>query len=266
MRKIYLYLLITISTIIFLIFFQWESFEKNYIELFKQDALIEHHNYKGELDGEVVAYQNGKVYKKGTFVNGLKEGWFITYFKNGQVENKIFYRHNKKDGTEDEFYENGNLNYTVKWKNDKEYGSEFHYLEDKKLDNYDAFDLVNLFYYVRYDKSQKVYQTLCSFLSPNLFSFDKTGDSTIVLHDQIVYENINDLCVTVATPENLSPQIEIKINGYVYQNLKIIDNTIKVDNAFVNRGAYNVAVKGKLVNQINKTIKTDSLSLTITKK
>ncbi len=244
----------------------WDKIYIGYVVLFKRTALLNHYNSAGQWDGEIKGYIDGNIYVSANFSNGLRDGLTTTYFTNGQIKNMSFFKKNKREGSEVGYYADGKMNYKGSWKNNKKYGSAYHYSADGKLTNYDGLDVVNLFFYMEYDGSGKTIPSFGSSFSSNIFSYDVKTDSIILLIDNHSYQNINNLNITVATPPDLTPQINLLINDKPVKDFKIKDNTINIKDAFLNKGLYNLKITGALLNQKNRRVrKTDTLFLTITK-
>ncbi len=261
-------IVIVILMICTIAFLNVGSIYKLYIRVFKKSTIIQHHNSKGQLDGEYIAYVNGKIYGQAYYVNGLKEGLCSLYFDSGLLQNETFYKHDKANGVENEYYENGFLNYTVKWRNGQRYGSEYHYLPNKKLFNYDTFGVgsgkEDSFYYSEFDSSGHSNKVFGDVFSSNLYYVNKV-DSTIILTDNQTYHDITDLYITVATPPGLTPIINISINDKPINNFRIINNTIKIWDAFHYKNNYKIAIHGKFITPKKQFYKNDSLFLTIKK-
>ncbi len=255
------------SVLLLLIFasLEREKIYAGYIKLLKKTTIVKQYNNKGQLNGEIIGYIDGNIDVSTNFVNGLRDGLTTEYYKNGQVENQSFFRHNKREGEEVEYYENGKLNYKRTWKNNKGYGSIYHYTNDSKIVNYDGLDIVNLFFYMEYDATGKTTKAFGHCFSSNIFSYDLNGDSTIILSNNKAYQNIADLNITIATPPNLIPQINLLINDKPIPDIKIKDNTINVKDAFFDKGIYNIKITGDLMNKNRRIVRADTLNLTITK-
>lgn len=208
-------------------------------------------------------YGNGKIKSQEGFKNGKYDGPRIKYYQNGQTENKSFRKNNKVDGKEYEYYENGNLKYTRNWINNRPYGDNYYYYDDKnaKVEFYHAYDILGAKFYIdRYDELK----TEGFVFSSNIYSKDR--DSIIILKDGNKYKSIGDLYVTVANPPNILTEIEIVINHKHFKKMDFIDyNTVKISNAFLNKGVYNVVVDGRFVDKSNMIIASTTLEITIIK-
>jgi len=68
-----------------------------------------------------IYYKNDKLFLKGKFENGEREGKFIWYHKNGQIQTIGSYSKGKRSGIWEYFYSNGHLYKKIEYKNDKEY-------------------------------------------------------------------------------------------------------------------------------------------------
>lgn len=258
-------LLFSVLVIIAGLFLEKDNIYIGYIKLFKKSALIEHFDNNGQKDGEVLGYTDGNLEISTFYVNGYRDGLTEQYYKNGKIENVFYFKHGKREGTELKYYENGQLEYSEVWKNNKYYGSAYHYSTDGKLTDYVEMGIDYLLFYMKYDKSGLSTIYFGHSFSKELFSYDTKTDSTEVLRNNQTYQNINDLNITVATPPNLIPKINLSINNKPITNLKIVENTIKVKNAFASKGVYYIKVLGELVNPKNVRIRADTLDINITK-
>jgi len=263
--------LIIIGCLVIIGFFSFfknlEPFYKMYIELFHKNATISHHNKQGKLDGEYIAYISGKIYGKSYFKDGLREGWCVWYDeKTWKKKDEVFYKHGKADGIENVYYENGNLNYSTNWRNGRYCKSEYHYLDNGKLNTYNAFDesknANNGYCYVAYDETGKFHQILGDVFSSYIYSTCK--DSTVALMDNTNYNCIKDLYISIATPPQLTPWMEIFVNNIRFK-VTIHHNTIVVPNVFKKSGSYQILIIGKLTNTAGRTAKADTLKATIIK-
>ena len=258
-------LLFSTSVLLIAFLLEKDNFYLGYIKLFKRTAIINNYNGSGQLHGEIIGYVDGNIYIRTNFINGLRNGLTTIYYKNGQIKNQSFFKNDKREGEEVGYYEDGRLNYKGAWKNNKGYGSAYHYTSDGKLTNYDGLDVVNLFFYMEYDSTGTTTKAFGSCFSSNIFSYDIKTDSIIVLRDNQPYQNINDLNVTVATPPNLIPQINVFINNRAIQYPQMKNNTITIKNTFLNKGIYDIKILGKLLNPKARVIKADTLLLSVTK-
>jgi len=264
-RKIKTAVGFSLLLLLIVIFLEKDKIYIGYIKLSKNDAIINHYNSHGQLNGEIVGYVDGNIDIVTNFRNGLREGLTTVYYKNGQIKNLSFFKHNQRVGEEVEYYNNGKIDYKRTWKNNKGYGSIYHYSEDGNILNYDALDVVNLFFYLEYDKTGKTTKALGSCFSSNLFSHYVGSDSSIVLNNNQSYKNINDLNITVATPPKLTTHINILINNKPIVNTKIENNTVTINNILLHQGVYNIKIIGRLINQNGGIVKADTLAVRIIK-
>jgi len=85
-------------------------------------------------DGLVIwYYENGNIFQKVNYVNGVLEGERKIYFKNGILKTKMTYIKGKKEGKWKGYYENGKLNKIGFFKNDKNNGKFKSYYKDGEL-------------------------------------------------------------------------------------------------------------------------------------
>lgn len=249
-----------------LIWIYKNEIHKTYIQLFHKSAIIAHYNRKGELDGEYIAYINGRVYGKSYFKDGLREGWCIWYDdETWKKKNEVFYKRGKADGIENVYYKNGNLNYTTHWKNGRYCKSEYHYLDNGTLNTYNAFDesknVDNDYCYIAYDGEGNFHQILGDVFSPFIYSMCK--DSIVALNDKTKFKYANDLYVSVATPPQLIPIVDIFINKANFNRIIIKENAMIVPNIFKNVGSYQITIYGKLLDKNGRIIKADTLKSTV---
>lgn len=80
-----------------------------------------------------IKYPNGKTSETGTFVDGKKNGPFITYFENAKVKSSSNYVFGKRNGVQKEFYDNGQLKAEANLVNDVYHGLNRLYYKDGKL-------------------------------------------------------------------------------------------------------------------------------------
>ena len=63
-------------------------------------------------------YSNGQLYKKGLYVNGLRDGYFEYYGGDGELLYKGYYKDDKMDGIWEEYHINGKLHSKGSYKDD----------------------------------------------------------------------------------------------------------------------------------------------------
>jgi hypothetical protein len=260
-------------SIVFLILIikNFQNLHKGYIVIFNKSGTVANFNSRGQLDGEMIKYVNGKIQIKANFIDGLKEGWVLKYYSDGRIENKLFYRANKAQGTEYEYYNNGKLNYTRYWKDDKQYGDLFKYFENGKLDTYSTYDILGLnFCDFHYDQSGKLVKMEGFVISFTIYSLNEKGDSTIVLNREVNnfsnrFTDIKDLYITVASPPGLILKATANINDRSFKDLKITNNTIKISDAFPAKDTYHIFITSHLVDKSNNVINGINFKTTIIK-
>ncbi|HZY35237.1 MAG TPA: hypothetical protein VFE53_01235 [Mucilaginibacter sp.] len=242
-----------------LIYNNYDNLHRLYIVLFNKSGVLI--SYKdGKMDGDLIKYVDGKVHLKVNFKNSLREGWATQYYNNGRIENKIFYKDNKAQGIEYEYYSNGQLNYSRCWKDGKQYGNLLKYFTDGKLDTYAVFDIMGRnFYDHHYDRTGKLVKMEGYVTSSFIYSLDEKNDSTIVLnyyayHHNNRFDGIRDLYITVATPPNLILKLQVDINHQIFKNLKVVNNTIRIPNAFSIKGTYHIFITSNLVDKSDNIV------------
>lgn len=80
-------------------------------------------------------YSNGKPKEVGTYVDGKKNGEYITYYENGNVRSYANYIFGKRQGVQKEFYKNGQLRSELECVNDVCHGISKTYYIDGKLES-----------------------------------------------------------------------------------------------------------------------------------
>lgn len=75
------------------------------------------------IDGEWLEYhKNGTLKVEGQYLEGQKQGEWITYFSNGKVESRLSYAGDRADGDFRNWHENGNKAEVGKWHNGEKAG------------------------------------------------------------------------------------------------------------------------------------------------
>lgn len=233
---------------------------KEYIVIFKKDAVFEPPYINGKLDGPFTIYAKGKIKFKATYRNGVRDGIATKYYDNGSVENKMFYKNDKLEGLQYRYFENGKLNYSQNLHNGKFYGEQRTYDESGNLNTYSVFDIhEHDFFDYHYDQRGNLIKQEGFVFSFSIFSIDKKRDSVIVLEENAAnptnkFHGVEDLYITVATPPNLKLNLTVTINGTTYADLKVVNNTIKIPNAFPNIGTYKIFIESHLKNKQGEMI------------
>lgn len=256
MTKVKFYLYVAGFSILGIILLNQKlKIQKMYFTLFNKTGTAS--SYK--VDGEILNFINGKLNFKGNLENGKPEGLFAYYFENGKVKTVINFHEGRANGKTIKYYENGNIEHISNWKNGNRYGEVIFYSESNKLIGYNVFDIKgNPFYgcdYIPFSGIKSDEESLL--VSLNIYSYDIVADSTVILQYKGRYQHIKDLFVTVATPPEATLKINIQINDKEIKGFKIVDNTIKIPNAFPNKGNYHVNIVSKLFNKDNVAV--DSL-------
>lgn len=252
--------LIVVISICFLTYNNLNNLQKVYIKVFNKSILIANHNSNGQVDGQMLKYADGKLQIEENYKNGLKDGWSIKYYDDGHIENRKFYKNNKAQGTEYGYYKNGSLRYSRTWRDNKLYGSLFYNYENGKINAYGTYDIMgwNFFDY-HYKQSGEIAKKEGFVVSSNIYSLDEKSDTTLVLnydayHHDNRFHNIKDLYLTVATPPNTKLQVNVDINNQSFKDLTIVDNTIRIPNAFPTIDTYHIFVTTHLFDKKNKVI------------
>lgn len=242
-KTIYL-LSVSFVVVLVLMLTAFTSVKKLYITTFHRDGTIGHFNTKGQLDGEVDTYINGKIRGKEFFKNGKRDGPNIMYYPSGRIELKSFRKNNKVEGMEYEYYEDGSIRLQKNWIHDKPYGDFFYYYPNRKLEIYHTYDILgDKFYFSRYDRSGKVSRSDGYVFSSRTYT--KYNDSVEVILNGKAYKSVKDLYITVANPPQITPEIKVMINNKLRQDLIFPDrNTVLIRNAFSEKGLYSISVEG----------------------
>lgn len=69
-----------------------------------------------------VKYPSGIVKMKGFYINGKREGQWVSFFENGQKQSEGFFKNGLRDGKALVYYQNGQLYYEGYYKDGKEVG------------------------------------------------------------------------------------------------------------------------------------------------
>lgn len=208
----------------------------------------------GKLDGiQFSYYDSGKIQKKESFKDGKHEGFKVDYYQNGQIKQSSFQKSDSLEGAEHAYYENGRLKFKGYWINNKFYGSQYIYYENGKVKIYHAYDIVGeKFYLSHYDDSGKLTQSDGYVLSSNIYSKTLGNDSAIILKDNGIYKNIQDLYLNVANPPLANAGIKVIINNKKFKKIDLTDdNTVKIVNAFPNKGKYKIVLEGGFLDNSN---------------
>ena len=159
-----------------------------------------------------------------------------------------------------EYYSNGVLNYKRRWRDNKPYGDVFWFLKNGKLSSYAVDDITGKrFTLYSYDKNGQIDKMIGFVFSFNIFSVNYKTDSIVVLNygpKQLnnKFHDIGDLYITTATPPGLTLKLEVEINNQVFDNLKAIDNTVRIPNAFPAKGRYSIFISSHLLDNNSQVI------------
>jgi len=78
-------------------------------------------------------YSNGKPKEVGTYVDGKKNGEYITYYENGNVRSYANYIFGKRQGIQKDYFSNGQLQHELECVNDVCHGISKTYYKDGKI-------------------------------------------------------------------------------------------------------------------------------------
>jgi len=230
-------------------------FKREYIYLLKKDAVIKSYNSSGQLDGTTTIYKNGIPTNETNYKNGKREGWGCEYYANGQINNKRYYHLDEPDGPEYQYYKNGELNYKSIIQNNRRVGYFYWYTINGKLDFYSTYDIDEQpFCTFDYSTSGKILHMTGPPISPLVFSMDTQTDSIVILNQKEKVQNIEDLFIVVATPPETATIVNVKINGIQLSNLKIVNNIMKISNAFHDKKLYTISIRSKILDKNGKSL------------
>ncbi len=231
--------------------------------MFKKDGLIASYDHLNRLDGKVTIFKKGTIQKVLNYKNGKKQGWGYSYYPNGQLERKSYYEQDESDGPEIAYFQNGQVSYNATIKNNKRLGSFYSYSNDGRLELYSTYDITGeRFYTCQYDISGKII-IFNSPISAHLYSIDTKADTVIMLHFEVQNKNIKDLYVTIATPPQAQLDIRISVNDTPYDNFKIVNNVIRIKNAFPNKGLNRIFMTFSMFYKNQKIIDSLNADLSI---
>jgi len=251
--------------VLIIVYIGRDAIHISYAKLFKKSVVVEHYNSKGRLNGTFILFDKGNVDITANYTDGLREGYLTEFYSNGQIKSKVLFKNDKMNGNDTGYYENGVLKYITPYWNNKYHGSGYHYSTKGKLTNYNGLNLNEPFCLIKYDEDGSVLQILGDVFGSNIYSYDPHADTALILTTNQRYYKIYDLYITVATPPKLKPQILITINNNTFKNPPILNNTIKIQNAFTSDGIYNLKIIGAFLNGQNIVVKVDTLMEQITK-
>lgn len=85
-------------------------------------------------------HKNGRIYMRGYYKEGKREGQWVSFYDNGLMWSEAFYENGKRNGKSVSYYENGNVRYAGLYKNDQQSGVWKFFDETGKLVNEFDFD------------------------------------------------------------------------------------------------------------------------------
>jgi len=262
----YLITFIFVATVFFSVYLAFDAPNSFLMWAFHRTGTIKHTNSKGQIDGQLIEYEDGKVVNTINYVSGLKQGASVKYFANGNMKNKIFFINDAAEGYEYEYYENGKLNYKRFWKNNKRFGNTVYYYMNAKPQIWYTYDkLGRNFFDIGFDTLGNIIKFAGHIMSSDIYSYSKKYDSFLLLQNKHTYNDIKDLYITIAEPADLDLYCFVKINDKVYDDIDVNQNTIKISNAFAHSGSYQILIGCQLKDKTAKLIKTDYYGETIIK-
>lgn len=106
---------------------------RNYIFLLV--ILFSFQNCLAQVEHVNQLYSNGKPREVGTYVDGKKNGEYITYYENGNIKYYANYIFGKRQGVQKDFYTNGQLKSELECVNDVCHGISRTYYNDGTLES-----------------------------------------------------------------------------------------------------------------------------------
>lgn len=268
-------LLIVSLTVIVILSLNWRKVQIRWLEIFKLDKIFVHYNSQGNLNGEIAQYRAGKIYVIGNVLNGVKQGWETMFYKNGDIESRTFFVNGLPAGKGYLFDLEGNLTYSGTYKYGKPYGSWYQYYSNGHIKKYMLYDIDEVnkatSFTIGYDVNGnlKLKEMSGLVVSPNFYSIDSNSNAIIPLFPKDnptrKFKNINDLYITMATPEHTRLSAVIKINESLYDFYRIKNNTVKITNAFSNIGKYNIFIESHLYDKDDKIINGINIQVSLVK-
>lgn len=254
MNKKYLFVL-CFSIILITLYYNRKIVQIKWTEIFKQDALFVNYNSNGKIDGEVKSYINGKIYATGNVINGVKQGWEIMYYENGKIKSRTFFVNGQPSGKGFLYNDNGKLLYSGGYMNGGRYGNWYNYYDNGHIKEYLLYDIYRILAFsIGYKNSGEMnlkdMQGLV--VSPYIYSINSKTRSIVPLDRKtspdMSFNDINDLYITVANAPGAKLTLNLKINStsFTFKNIK--SSTLKIPNAFLGKGIYNILIDSHFYN------------------
>lgn len=112
----------------------------NYDDLERRDHIAYLKGESKPFTGKAKAlHKNGTVKQEITFVNGVKEGAYMTWYASGKKESIKYYKDNKLEGAVITWYENGSYERKVEFLNNKKHGKFESFYENGQLKETGAY-------------------------------------------------------------------------------------------------------------------------------
>ena len=243
-----------------------KSFKILYVKLFKKSVSVVQKDKNGNFDGEALYFKEGKLFQKGNFKTGSREGSMTRYYPDGKIEDKVSYKDGKEDGHEYGYYESGNLKYTCCWKAGKRFGSLIYNYENGNPELFHAYDIFGeKFNILHFDQKGNVSKYLGFAVSNKIYSLNSLKDSLVVLKDKNTYHGIRDLFLSVSTPPTVTTSIVITVNDVQKTNLSVKNYTIQILNAFNKVGNYKIVIAEQVMDKKGKILEISTFKTEIKK-
>ncbi|MFH1004387.1 MAG: hypothetical protein V1781_02670 [Bacteroidota bacterium] len=91
----------------------------------------------------IVKYPSGIIKMKGFYVNGKREGQWVSFFENGNVQSEGFFKAGLRDGRTTVYYESGKKYYDGFYKDGKEAGKWIFYDEQENKVKEMNYEILN---------------------------------------------------------------------------------------------------------------------------
>ena len=151
MTKSNKYFIVLIVFMIVIVVSNVQCIQQFAVKIFKLNETFITYYSDDKLSGSVIKYVDGRVESKGSFRNGMKNGWKITYHKNDRIKSKTFMKDDLAYGKTFSYSSDGKLKYTGFFLNGKPYGSWYTYYKDGTPESYILSDINSKSFSVNYD-------------------------------------------------------------------------------------------------------------------
>lgn len=270
-KKYFLFLCFPIIFII--LYFSWTNIKIKWIEIFKQDALLVKYNSDGRIDGEIVNYLKGKIFVIGNVVNGVKQGWETMYYENGKIKSRTFFVNGQPSGKGYLYTNKGKLLYSGSYLNGSRYGNWYSYYENGQVKKCILYGIRNdVLFSMGYERNGTINLKDMDGLvvSPYFYSIDPNNKSFIPLDREtspsMSFKDIKDLYIIVVHAPGTKLNLKLQINSIRLAFKNIRGGTLKILNAFPNKGMFNIFIESHLYKDSGESINGMDIKYSIEKK